>query len=113
MIRGCVPCFWRSVCGVFVVIVRGSLVLDGTYCKSKVGLLYQPHMKQGNNYLLRTVLVHGRLETLVESARSTLVAVCFVDRTASLQVAGRFARIYSVTVNTSLEEPRTTYKTMK
>jgi len=60
--------------------------------------------------LLRTVLVHGCLETLVESAGSTLVAVCLVDRTASLQVAGCFARVYSITVNTSLEEPRTTYK---
>jgi len=106
-----VPCFWLSVCRIYVDIVRGSLLLDGTYFKSRVGLFYQLRMKQGNNYLLRTVLVHGRLKTLVESARSTLVAVCFVDRTASLQVAGRFARIHSVTVNTSLEEPRTTCKT--
>jgi hypothetical protein len=60
--------------------------------------------------LLRTVLVHGRLKTLVESAGPTLVAVSFVDWTASLQVTGCFARINSITVNTSLEEPRTTYK---
>ena len=87
--------------------------MDGTYFKSRVGLFYQRRMKQGNNYLLRTVLVHGRLKTLVESARSTLVAVCFIDRTASLQVAGCFARIHSVTVNTSLEETRTTCKATK
>jgi hypothetical protein len=64
-----------------------------------------------SNYsmLLRTVLVHGRLETLVESAGPTLIAVCLVDRTTSLQVAGCFARVYSITVNTSFEEPRTTY----
>ena len=87
--------------------------MDGTHFNPRVGLFYQPHMKQGTTILLRTVLVHGRLKTLVESAGSTLVAVCFIDRTASLQVAGCFARIYSVTVNTSLEEPRTTYKTTK
>lgn len=57
----------------------------------------------------RTVLVHGRLETLVESASATLVAMCLVNRTAPLQVAGSLARIHSIAVNTSLEEPRTTY----
>lgn len=60
-----------------------------------------------------TVLVHGCLETLVESASPTLVAVCLVNRTASLQVAGCFARVHSITVNTSLEEARTTYKTLR
>jgi hypothetical protein len=97
--------------------------LQSLYRHSKRGLTFGRHILQiygriilstlheaGNKCLLRTVLVHGRLETLVESAGPTLVAVCFVDRTASLQVAGCFARIYSITVNTSLEEPRTTYK---
>jgi hypothetical protein len=59
-----------------------------------------------------TVFVHGGLETLVESAGPTLVAVRLVNRTAALQVSGCFARVHSIPVNTSLEEARATYETV-
>lgn len=55
-----------------------------------------------------TVLVHGGLEALVESAGAALVAMCLVYRTVALVLSLRFASVHTVTMDAALEETGTT-----
>ena len=58
-----------------------------------------------------TVFVHAGSEAFVEATGAALVAVGLVHRTAVLHLTLGLTRVNSVSMDTPLEEARTTYET--
>lgn len=59
----------------------------------------------GSAFVLHSIAIHADLEALFQSARSTLIAMRFVDLAQSVGL--RLAHILSVAANAALEEAST------